>query len=98
MGQEASAAAEPARQLQEFTRAQVESEASETRVLVIIEDGVYDLTSFAREHPGGEEIVLSFAGRDASSAFESVGHSTRAHVLKEKYKVGVLVRAVSQAD
>lgn len=30
------------------------------------------------QHPGGEEVLIEQAGRDATEAFEDVGHSTDA--------------------
>eukprot|EP00889_Picochlorum_renovo_P000258 jgi/Picre1/27288/NNA_000257.t1 len=35
----------------------------------IIDNKVYDLTSFARIHPGGRDKIIPYFGRDASSAF-----------------------------
>ncbi|KAI8112766.1 hypothetical protein M9434_004086 [Picochlorum sp. BPE23] len=35
----------------------------------IIDNKVYDLTSFARIHPGGRDKITPYFGRDASSAF-----------------------------
>ena len=33
---------------------------------------VYDLTSFQYQHPGGQDNILSHAGRDGTSAFQRV--------------------------
>lgn len=43
------------------------------------------------QHPGGEEVLLEQAGREATEAFEDVGHSTDARDMMKKYKVGELV-------
>lgn len=45
------------------------------------------------QHPGGEEVLLEQAGKDASEAFEDVGHSTDARELMQKYKIGDIVEA-----
>ncbi|KAG2227703.1 hypothetical protein INT45_004745 [Circinella minor] len=37
---------------------------------VILYGKVYDLTQFLPEHPGGQKIILKFAGKDATKAFE----------------------------
>ena len=42
---------------------------------------VYDVSKFMDEHPGGDEVLLSEAGRDGSDAFEDVGHSDDARAL-----------------
>ncbi len=39
---------------------------------------VYDLTEFMNEHPGGPAILLERAGKVASHAFKTVGHSENA--------------------
>lgn len=45
------------------------------------------------QHPGGEEVLLEQAGKEATEAFEDVGHSTDARELMKKYKIGELVEA-----
>lgn len=42
------------------------------------------------QHPGGEEVLLEQAGRDATEPFEDVGHSTDAREMMSKYKIGEL--------
>ncbi|KAJ7925918.1 hypothetical protein B0H13DRAFT_1973864 [Mycena leptocephala] len=39
---------------------------------VIIQNSVYDVTDFLQEHPGGAKIILKYAGRDATSAYEPI--------------------------
>lgn len=33
---------------------------------LLINDNVYDVTSYLAEHPGGDDILLKNAGRDAT--------------------------------
>lgn len=47
---------------------------------VVVDGQVYDLTSFAPEHPGGPGIIYKYAGRDATHAYNEV-HSLS--VIKE---------------
>lgn len=42
------------------------------------------------QHPGGEEVLLEQGGKDASEAFEDVGHSTDARELMKSYLIGEL--------
>ncbi|KAB5531531.1 hypothetical protein DKX38_018201 [Salix brachista] len=49
---------------------------------------VYDVTSFMDDHPGGDEVLLSSTGKDATNDFEDVGHSDDARELMEKYVIG----------
>ncbi|KAL7314373.1 hypothetical protein PS15m_005952 [Mucor circinelloides] len=41
-------------------------------IWVIIHGKVYDLTNFLPEHPGGQKIIMKYAGKDATSAFEPI--------------------------
>jgi len=36
---------------------------------VVVENKVYEVTKWAPRHPGGKDIVLTFAGQDATEAF-----------------------------
>ncbi|NXT61678.1 CYB5B protein, partial [Chaetops frenatus] len=42
------------------------------------------------QHPGGEEVLLEQAGRDATESFEDVGHSTDAREMLKQYYIGEL--------
>lgn len=43
------------------------------------------------QHPGGEEVLIEQAGKDATENFEDVGHSNDARDMMKKYKIGELV-------
>ena len=44
------------------------------------------MTKFVSEHPGGDEVLVTEAGRDATEPFEDVGHSEDAYdILKSLY-------------
>ncbi|CAL5344196.1 unnamed protein product [Camellia sinensis] len=49
---------------------------------------VYDVTPFMDDHPGGDEVLLSATGKDATNDFEDVGHSDSAREMMEKYYIG----------
>ncbi|XP_077982471.1 cytochrome b5-like [Glandiceps talaboti] len=60
---------------------------------LVILNKVYDVTSFVREHPGGEEIIMEIAGTDATVPFIDKGHSKDAYSLLAKYCIGQLVQS-----
>lgn len=55
---------------------------------MVIGGKVYDVTPFMEEHPGGEDILLDSAGRDATREFEDVGHSNEARAQLDDLYVG----------
>ncbi|GAA6059643.1 hypothetical protein JCM10212_004146 [Sporobolomyces blumeae] len=61
---------------------------SKDGILMLLHGKVYAISKFLDEHPGGDEVLFGEAGRDATEAFEDVGHSDEARALLEKYYVG----------
>lgn len=57
---------------------------------LVIHDYVYDCTDFLKSHPGGQDVLLEYAGRDATLAFIGTGHSTIARKTLDQYKIGEL--------
>ncbi|KOC62690.1 Cytochrome b5 [Habropoda laboriosa] len=57
---------------------------------VVIHDFVYDCTDFLTSHPGGSDVILEYAGRDATLAFIGTGHSSMARQSLERYLIGEL--------
>ncbi|KAG2399633.1 cytochrome b5 [Vigna umbellata] len=55
---------------------------------LVISGKVYDVTPFMEEHPGGDEVLLSATGKDATNDFEDVGHSDSARDMMAKYYIG----------
>jgi cytochrome b involved in lipid metabolism len=51
---------------------------------------VYDITKYLNDHPGGPEIMMEFAGKDADEMFEDIGHSNEARSKMNEYIVGTL--------
>jgi L-lactate dehydrogenase (cytochrome) len=39
---------------------------------VIVHGKAYDVTEFLPEHPGGQKIILKYAGKDATEAYEPI--------------------------
>lgn len=57
---------------------------------IVIYDRVYDVTHFLREHPGGDDVIMDHAGRDATIAFHGTGHSRHAIEQMRHFLIGVL--------
>lgn len=63
---------------------------------MIIGSGVYNLTSFLRQHPGGVQSMAKYCGQDGTQGFETLdrgqgqSHSSSASMLKEDYRIGTL--------
>lgn len=58
---------------------------------MVIFDKVYNITDFVYEHPGGDFILLEYAGRDATHPFLSSRHGSSAYKMLDKYWIGILV-------
>lgn len=79
-----------------FTTAQVSRHDNEKDLWIIYKDGVYDVTKFLKEHPGGEEVLVELAGKDATKCFDDIGHTTEAIQLRETYKIGTVDNTISE--
>lgn len=75
---------------QTITLEEVKQHKSRDSVWFVIHNKVYDVTKFMDEHPGGEEVMLEQAGKDASEMFDDVSHSADAKDLMKNYLVGEL--------
>ena len=51
-------------------------------------DGMsYNLTAWAKAHPGGEKILLKFHNKDATKAFHAAGHSKEAIAMLKDFAI-----------
>lgn len=62
------------------------------RMWIAVHGNVYDVTDFLPIHPGGKQIISTSAGKDCSSIFDRVGHSSNAEVISllSNYLIGKL--------
>ncbi|QLQ80566.1 hypothetical protein HG537_0D05670 [Torulaspora globosa] len=58
-----------------ITRAEVRRHNTPDDCWMIIHGGVYDVGRLLHKHPGGSQILLKYAGMDATLPFDDVGHS-----------------------
>ncbi|KAL3567676.1 hypothetical protein D5086_030327 [Populus alba] len=71
-----------------FTFEQVTVHNNHKDCWLIINGKVYDVTKFMEDHPGGDEVLLSSTGQDATDDFEDVGHSDSAREMMGEYCIG----------
>lgn len=60
------------------------------KIIIIIDGYKFDVTDFAKNHPGGSNILKKFNGKDATDEFNSIkGHGDAYSLnLLEKYCIG----------
>ncbi|EKM59776.1 uncharacterized protein PHACADRAFT_137978 [Phanerochaete carnosa HHB-10118-sp] len=66
----------------------LKANSTKNSLYVLLHTKVYNVTKFIEEHPGGDEVILAEAGKDATEAFEDVGHSDEARALLKGFYVG----------
>ncbi|KAJ9104961.1 hypothetical protein QFC19_003758 [Naganishia cerealis] len=76
-----------------FTLDDLKQHGARDSFYMLLHDKVYDVTKFLDDHPGGDEVMLEEAGKDATEAFEDVGHSDEARELLGPMFVGDFVGA-----
>ncbi|KAL5290758.1 hypothetical protein ACFFRR_010247 [Megaselia abdita] len=59
-------------------------------VWMIIKGKVYNVSEFIFKHPGGGVLLLEYAGKDATKAFNQAGHSADAMKDLLKYEIGTV--------
>jgi cytochrome b involved in lipid metabolism len=62
--------------------------AGEESLWIVIDGDVFDVTGFAKEHPGGAERLAQWAGRDATLAYGEAQHGALTAVLRLNYRIG----------
>ncbi|KAI3970738.1 hypothetical protein MKX01_024385 [Papaver californicum] len=55
---------------------------------VVVDGKVYDVSDYLDEHPGGDNVLLKAAGRDATDEFDDAGHSKSAIDLMKGFCIG----------
>lgn len=77
-----------------YTIAQVSTHASIQDCWLLIDNKVYDVTSFINEHPGGSQMITNWCGQEATQAFVTQDgngrHSGRAQQMLGGYFIGNL--------
>ncbi|CAK1601522.1 unnamed protein product [Parnassius mnemosyne] len=75
----------------QFKRKDIEHRNTRNDAVFVIDNVVYDVTAFLDDHPGGIEVLLDNAGKDASRCFHDIGHSEDAKQWMKRYVIGEVV-------
>jgi cytochrome b involved in lipid metabolism len=58
---------------------------------IIVNDKIYNITTYFGKHPGGNKIMFAYCGKETSQAFAAV-HSNFAWDLLEDYYIGDITK------
>lgn len=76
-----------------ITLAQIAGHNSRSSCWSAINGGVYDLTSWIPNHPGGEQAILSLCGIDGSSKYNGQhGGNPKTATVLGGFKIGVIAK------
>ena len=80
--------------LPKMTCDDVKTQVQDGSFLIIIEDLVYDVSSYAATHPGGAKVLAAYAGKDATSSFNGGlnNHTQAARTKARSLVVATVVR------
>lgn len=63
----------------------------DARCWLVIQDFVYDVTTYLKHHPGGSDLLDEYAGQDATNGFIDFGHSSNAKKKLNEFLIGELI-------
>jgi 4-hydroxysphinganine ceramide fatty acyl 2-hydroxylase len=76
-----------------FTVEEVAKHNTTKSLCVIFNDRIYDLKEFAQDHPGGDDILLEYAGKDITEVMTDKDfheHSEVSFEMMDEYLLGDL--------
>lgn len=76
-----------------LTAEDVAGHASRSSCWVSRNGKVYDVTGFLADHPGGDDLILAYAGKDIGSVMANKDeheHSDSAYDMLDEYVIGKL--------
>jgi cytochrome b involved in lipid metabolism len=87
----------PAPKENRFERTADQNAHAQAPCIMEIDGVAYNLTAWAKAHPGGEKILLKFHDKDASKAFHAAGHSKKAYEMLKDFAITPAAAAVAAA-
>mmetsp|Transcript_11414 Transcript_11414/g.17067 ORF Transcript_11414/g.17067 Transcript_11414/m.17067 type:complete len:105 (+) Transcript_11414:61-375(+) len=85
------------KELKKITPEELASHNTGSDCWICINGKVVDCTAYLAEHPGGSAVLKKWAGKDATEAFEKVGHSEMAIENVSELAIGALVTNLQTA-
>ncbi|KAJ3373989.1 hypothetical protein HDU91_000045 [Kappamyces sp. JEL0680] len=82
----------------EFTRQEVSEHSKAGDAWIVIDTIVYDISKFAVAHPGGELLILEYAGKDATEPFYAYHRQEVLHGKYSKFQIGKIVNESRKID
>ncbi|CRG86670.1 hypothetical protein PISL3812_03680 [Talaromyces islandicus] len=76
--------------MESFTLQQLAQHHTREGAWITINGNVYDVTRYLDDHPGGRDLLLEVAGKDATEEFDYVDHSDDAREKLETLRIGTL--------
>lgn len=76
-----------------YTEEDVANHKSAKSCWITCRGKVYDVTGFVPDHPGGDDLILAYAGMDVENIMkdgDSHDHSDSAYDMLEEYVIGRL--------
>eukprot|EP01062_Namystynia_karyoxenos_P033319 TRINITY_DN2451_c1_g1_i1.p2 TRINITY_DN2451_c1_g1~~TRINITY_DN2451_c1_g1_i1.p2 ORF type:complete len:439 (+),score=167.94 TRINITY_DN2451_c1_g1_i1:73-1389(+) len=83
--------------LRRIPMSEVAQHTSDQDCWIVYKGKVYDATKYLPDHPGGAQVILECAGKDATVDFDEVGHSDDAVKELEGMCIGVVGKAGAPA-
>ena len=80
-----------AEDVQLIRKADLENHNKDGGLWVVVHGRVFDVQDFKAQAPCGRHVLVEFAGRDASAAFEAAHHSDEAREMMQVFFVGQYV-------
>lgn len=73
-----------------ITLTQLNEHNTQKDLWISVHGKVYNLTSFAHDHPGGIDVLTDNAGLDGTETFDYAGHGFHQLTKMKRYQTGVL--------
>lgn len=83
--------------IKDYSLKEVSAHTTSKSCWVIYKKKVYDVTEFIQDHPGGDDLILDYAGKDVTEVMKDVlehEHSDSAYEILEEYCIGRLEEGI----